>query len=173
MSRRVRTAVQRDWLFGFVSCNYIFRSAIDFNITLCSYDKAYACEGTRSFTVRKFTRKAVHNTHLQTDSKKQCANSNMPKSRHVPGLPESAIRLLQNIEYVNRKMPRTQEITRLRRFDLQRYRVMYGVPIFATFSSDEPNDVLLLHLSRTRKKDLFFSEKQGFCKCTSCDSICF
>ena len=82
----------------------------------------------------------------------------MTKLCHVPGLTEAAKRLLQNIEHVSRKITGTQEIRRLMRFDLQGYRVRYGVPIFVTFSPDEPNNVLMLRLSRTRRKDPVFAD---------------
>ena len=50
MSRRVESQLQRDWQFGFVSWNYIFRSAVNLSRTLYSYEKVATSEGTRSFT---------------------------------------------------------------------------------------------------------------------------
>ena len=82
----------------------------------------------------------------------------MTKLRHVPSLTEAAKRLLQNIEHVNRKIPGTQDIRRLMRFDLQGYRVRYGVRIFVTFSPGEPNNVLVLRLSSTRRKGPVFAD---------------
>ncbi len=39
------------------------------------------------------------------------------------------------------------------RFDTNALRVKYGVPIFVTFSPDEKHNLLMLRLSRTRRKD--------------------
>ena len=102
--------------------------------------------------------KALHGTYLDTGGRNQFVKGDMTKLRHVPGLTEAAKRLLKNIEHVSRKIPGTQEIRRLMRFDLQAYRVRYGVPLFVTFSPDEPNNVLMLRLSRTRRKDPVFAD---------------
>jgi len=166
MSRRIEAQLQRDWQFGFVTWNYIFRSAVNLSRTLYSYEKASTSEGTRAFTAQELEQgaihlcKALHGTYLDPGGRKQSVKGDMTKLRHVPGLSDAAKRLLQNIEHVSRKIPGTQEIRRLMRFDLQGYRVRYGVPIFVTFSPDEPNNVLMLRLSRTRRNDPVFAENR-------------
>ena len=80
----------------------------------------------------------------------------MTKIRHVPGLTDAAKRLLQNIEHTSRKIPGTQEVRRMMRFEIEGYRIKYGVPIFVTFSPDETHNMLMLRLSRTRRNDPIF-----------------
>ena len=77
----------------------------------------------------------------------------MTKVRYVPGLSAAAKKLLQNIEHTTRKIPGTQEVRRVMRFDIHAYRVRYGVPIFVTFSPDEANNMVMLRLARSRTSD--------------------
>ena len=41
MSRRVESQIQRDWHFGFVSWNYLFRSTLNLTRTIFSYEREY------------------------------------------------------------------------------------------------------------------------------------
>ena len=43
------------------------------------------------------------------------------------------------------------------RFEIQGYRIRYGVLIFVTFSPDEAHNMLMVRLSRTRRNDPVFS----------------
>jgi hypothetical protein len=61
--------------------------------------------------------------------------------------------LLQNIEHTSRRIPGTEEVRRVMRFDIQDYRIRYGVPIFVTFSPDEAHNMLKIRLLRTRRND--------------------
>ena len=80
-------------------------------------------------------------------------NGDMTKIRYVPNLSRAAQNLLQSVEHTSRRLPGTQEARRNMRFDLQAMRIMYGVPIFVTFSPDEGHNMVMLRLSRTRRKD--------------------
>ena len=54
------------------------------------------------------------------------------------------------------------------RFDTHTNRIRYGVPIFVTFSPDEAHNLLMIRLSRTRRKDPVFAKNadpvgQSYC----------
>ena len=80
-------------------------------------------------------------------------NGDLTKLKYVPSLSQVARRILGNAEATTRKMAGTQETRRQMRFDTNALRLRYGVPIFVTFSPDEKHNLLLLRLSRTRRKD--------------------
>ena len=48
MARRVEAQIQRDWHFGFVSWNYLFKSAINLSRTLYSYEHVSTEDGKNS-----------------------------------------------------------------------------------------------------------------------------
>ena len=89
----------------------------------------------------------------------KAVNGDMTKLRFVPGLSGAALKLLQSIEHTCRRLPGTQEVRRLMRFDTNAMRVRYGVPIFVTFSPDEAHNLLMVRLSRTRRNDPVFTRQ--------------
>ena len=159
MARRIEAQLQRDWNFGFVSWNYVFRSAVNLSRTLYSYENASTPEGRRAFTSEELEDgaisicKALRGQYRDTSGVMRAVSGDMTKIRFVPGLSEAAKRLLQNIEHTSRKIPGTQEVRRVMRFDIQGYRIRYVVPIFVTFSPDEAHNMLMIRLSRTRRND--------------------
>ena len=140
MARRVEAQMQRDWHFGFVSWNYSFRSAINLSRSIYSYESVAMPDGRRAVTAQELEAgaialcKALHGKYQDVNGRMQKVNGDITRIRHVPGLSPAAKRLLQNIEHTSRKIPGTQEVRRLMRFEIQGYRVRYGVPIFVTFS---------------------------------------
>ena len=82
----------------------------------------------------------------------------MKKLHNVPGLSIAARKLLKNTEHTSRRLRGTQETRRLMRFDTHTNRIRYGVPIFVTFSLDEAHNILMVRLSRTRRRDPVFTE---------------
>ena len=166
MPRRIEAQVQRDWHFGFVSWNYLFRSAINLSRTLYSYESAATEEGRRGFTAEELQDgaislcKALHSSYRDLDGRMRGVQGDITKIRHVPGLSHAAKRLMQNLEHPSRKIPGTQEVRRVMRFEIQGYRIRYGVPIFVTFSPDEAHNMLMVRLSRTRQKDPEFTNER-------------
>jgi hypothetical protein len=166
MSRRIEAQLNRDWHFGFVSWNYLFRSTVNLSRTFYSYDaKPTDEEGNRSggLTPKDLEEgaielcKALVGTYDQFGTKKK-VSGDMTKLRYVPGLSAAARKLLQNIEHSSRRIPGTQETRRLMRFNTHAYRIRYGVPIFVTFSPDEAHNMLMIRLSRTRRNDNVFGD---------------
>jgi len=98
--------------------------------------------------------KALRGTYENPGTGKSMpVNGDLTKLKYVASLGPVARRILNNAEATTRKMSGTQETRRQMRFDTNALRLRYGVPIFVTFSPDEKHNLLLLRLSRTRRKD--------------------
>ena len=163
MARRVEAQFSRDWSFGFVTWNYLFRSAVNLSRTIYAYDRVAGNEaepnGLTPALLEKGAieiMKALHGKYRDVNGREQKVNGDMTKVRWVP-LSRAAQRLLQNIEHTSRRIAGTQEIRRLMRFDTNAHRIRYGVPIFVTFSPDEAHNLLMVRLSRTRRSDPVFA----------------
>ena len=102
--------------------------------------------------------KALWGKYKDLDGRIKAVRGDMTKLRWVVGLSRAARKLLDNIEHTSRRLPGTQEVRRLMRFDTNAMRVRYGVPIFVTFSPDEAHNLLMIRLSRTRRNDPVFAE---------------
>ena len=91
MSRRMEAQLQRDWHFGFVSWNYIFRSAVNLSRTLYSYERNATTEGAKALTAPELEEgaiqlcKALHGTYEDPHGRKHSVKGDMTKLRHVPG----------------------------------------------------------------------------------------
>ena len=102
---------------------------------------------------------ALWSTYRDFDQKVRSVNGDMTKVRYARGLSKVAKKLLQHIEHTCRRLPGTQEVRRLMRFNTNAMRVRYGVPIFVTFSPDEAHNLWMVRLSRTRRNDPVFAEE--------------
>ena len=89
MSRRIEAQMQRDWHFGFVSWNYIFRSAINLSRTLYSYESIILEGGKKAVTAEElqagaiFLCKALHRKYLDVNGKLQSVNGDITKLRYA------------------------------------------------------------------------------------------
>ena len=167
MSRRIEAQLARDWTFGFVTWNYMFRSAVNLSRNFFAYDAVRVEEGSidrsEPLTPDMLEKgaieimRALYGKYLDPSGKMRCVSGDMTKVRYVPGLSSAAQRLLQNIEHTSRRLPGTQETRRLMRFDTHGNRIRHGVPIFVTFHPDEAHSLLMVRLSRTRRTDPVFA----------------
>ena len=159
MSRRVESQLARDWHFGFVSWNLVFRSAVNLSRTWFTYVSANPKDADAQITPEEISEgakqiyRALAGKYQDVNGKKQKVMGDMTKVRYVPGLGRAAHKLLANIEHTSRRLPGTQETRRVMRFETNALRVRYGVPIFVTFSPDEGHSLLMVRLSRTRRRD--------------------
>ncbi|CAK0819674.1 unnamed protein product, partial [Prorocentrum cordatum] len=159
MSRRVESQLCRDWHFGFVSWNLVFRSAVNLSRTWFTYVAPSATGEVEQLTPEQIGEgakqiyRALDMKHVDINGRKQKVKGDMTKVRHVPNLGKAAHKLLTHIEHTSRRLPGTQEARRVMRFETSALRVRYGVPIFVTFSPDEGHNLLMLRLSRTRRQD--------------------
>ena len=134
MARRVEGQLHRDGLFGVVSWNYLFRSAVNLSRTLYSYESPEngTCKG---FSAKELQEgaisicRALYGKYTDVNGKVMDARGDMTKVCFVPGLGAAAKRLLQHIEHTPRGLPGTHETRRLMRFDTHAYRVRYGVSL--------------------------------------------
>ena len=102
MARRVEGQLHRDGLFGFVSWNYLFRSAVNLSRTLYSYESPEngTCKG---FTAKDLQEgaisicRALYGKYTDVNGKLMDVRGDMTKVRFVPGLGASAKRLLQKL----------------------------------------------------------------------------
>ena len=115
MSRHIEAQLNRDWHFGFVSWNDLFRSAVNLSRTWFSNDaKDIDEKGSRAGGLSAKDLevgaielcKALVGTYDQFGTKKK-VSGDMTKLRYVPGLSAAARKLLQNIEHCSRRLPGT------------------------------------------------------------------
>ncbi|CAK0901015.1 unnamed protein product, partial [Prorocentrum cordatum] len=137
-ARFLTEALERTW-FTYVSAN---PKDLDAQITAEEIS-----EGAKQIY------RALAGKYQDVNGKKQKVMGDMAKVRHVPGLGRAAHKLLANIEHASRRLPGTQETRRVMRFQTNALRVRYGVPIFVTFSPDEGHNMIMVRLSRTRRRD--------------------
>ena len=160
MARRIEGQLVRDWQLGFVSWNCRFKMAVNLSKTLWTYDtikqngeqiKVITSDlESASIAIVKALRGTYKNP---TDGKQLPVNGDLTKLKYVPGLSPVAHRILHNAEATTRKVAGTQETRRQMRFETNALRVKYGVPIFVTFSPDDKHNLMMIRLSRTRRKD--------------------
>ena len=163
MARRVEAQLSRDWHFGFVTWNYLFRSSVNLSRSFFSYERGTG-ESGRAITAEELGTgaieicKALWGKYTDLDGRSKNVGGDMTKVRYTPGLSAAAKRLLQNVEHTSRKIAGTQETRRQMRFDTNANRIRYGVPIFVTFTPDEAHNCLMLRLSRCRQNDPVFAD---------------
>ena len=160
MARRAEGQMVRDWQMGFVSWNCRFKTAVNLSRTLWSYETVKQDGQDVKVTAQQLEAAAIaivkglRGTYVNPgNGQKMPVNGDLTKLKYVPTISPVAKRILNNAEATTRKMSGTQETRRQMRFDTNALRVKYGVPIFVTFSPDEKHNLLMIRLSRTRKKD--------------------
>ena len=162
MSRRIEASVSRDWTFGFVTWNYLFRSSVNLTRSVYAYERKDGQDTTATCTPADLEKGAVEiaralwGKYKDVNRNLQAVNGDMTKVRYVPNLSESAQVLLKNIEHASRTLPGTQETIRIMRCQTQALRIKYGTPLFITFSPEESHNLLMIRLSRKRRSDPIF-----------------
>ena len=160
MARRAEGQFVRDWQMGFVSWNCRFKAAVNLSRTLWSYQTVKEAGKDVKVTAQQLEAaaiaivKALRGTYVNPSTGKPMpVNGDLTKLKYVASMTPVAKRILNNAETTTRKMSGVQETRRQMRFETNALRVKYGVPIFVTFSPDEKHNLLMIRLSRTRKKD--------------------
>ena len=119
MSRRVEASVSRNWTFGFVTWNYLFRSSVNLTRSMYAYERKHGQDLSKSCTPASLEKRAIEvakglwSHYRDVSGHKKPVNGDMTKVRYVDGLSESAHLLLKNIEHASRKLPGTQETRRI------------------------------------------------------------
>ena len=159
MMRRVETQFRRDWTFGFVAWNYIFRTMVNLQKNTYMFSTYNDDGGKRALTneeIRNGVRdlyKGLTGTYVDINGKNQPVNGDLAKLKHVPTLSAAARTLLANTEARSRNIPGTHEVRKTMRRQTHSYRVSYGTSIFVTFSPSERDSVIMLRLMRARACD--------------------
>ena len=162
MARRIESQINRDWSFGFVSWNLLFRSAVNLARTIDSYEAPVYDEERNTF--RKLSAqdieqgamqlvRSLEGSYTDVQGKIKPVKGDLNKLAYVKHLKPAARKLLHNIRHIARGAPGTQEARRMMRFEIQTMRLRYGVPLFVTFSPDEAHQLLFVRMSRTRVSD--------------------
>ena len=162
MARRCEAQINRDWVFGFVSWNLLFRSAINLSRTVHTYGTPVYDERGKRFrtlTGRDIEAgavqlvRALNAQYIDATGKPRPVNGDISKLPYVTNLSPAARKLLKNMQHTARQLPGTQEARRQMRFEIEAMRIRYGVPLFVTFSPDESHQLLYIRMSRTRRSD--------------------
>ena len=137
-----------------------FRAAVNLSRTTYAYQRRHGQDIELTPAKLEEGAKQIVNAlwgSYSTPTGKQKVNGDLTKVRWVEGSSPAAYRLLQNIEHASRSLPGTQEARRIMRFDTQALRIMFGLPMFVTFSPDESHNLLMIRFARIRQNDTFFA----------------
>ena len=104
MARRVEASVSRDWSFGFVTWNYLFRSAVNLSRTVYAYERKNANDESEQITAKLLEEGAIQIAKALWGKYKDPAGvthnvgGDMTKVKWVAGLSPAAHRLLLPVE---------------------------------------------------------------------------
>ena len=103
MSRRVEASVSRDWNFGFVTWNYLFRSSVNLSSSVYAYERNNGKSTDVSFTSAALEdgaiqlAKALWAKYKDVNGTMKVVGGDFTKVKYVPSLTEAAKVLLRNI----------------------------------------------------------------------------
>lgn len=92
MSRRVEASLSRDWTFGFVTWNYLFRSSVNLTRSLYAYERKDGQDLSKSCTPASLEKGAIEiakglwSHYTDRGGRKQAVGGDMTKVRYVDGL---------------------------------------------------------------------------------------
>ncbi len=138
--------------------NYIFRTGVNLSRTIYAYggrdgqneDKVSAKDlEAAAISICQ----ALKGKYKGLDGRTHAVNGDMTKVRYGTNLHPAAKRLLDNLEHTTSKLAGTQEVRKKMRHITHSFRVVYGQPIFITFSPNEKDSALMLRFSRSREHD--------------------
>ena len=159
MMRRAETQFRREWTFGFVAWNYIFRTMVNLQKNTYVYT-TYNEDGSK----RPMENHEIHSaadelyrgliaTYIDIAGQRKAVNGELSKLKHVPTLSAAARTILANAEARSRNIPGTHEVRKTMRKQTHANRVCYGTSIFLTFSPSERDCTIMLRLMRGRQSD--------------------
>lgn len=161
MQRQVASQFRRDWSFGPVLCNYVFRT----NINQQANAYPFSTRGPDGKGRRMLTPDEIHQgimevyktlntgTYLDINNEKKAINGDLSKLRFAPNLSAAARKMLDNLEARTRKQPGTHEIRSIMRHQTHANRVAFGTSVFVTFSPSERDTTIMIRMARTRQND--------------------
>ena len=155
MGRRVEAQFRRDWNFGFVLWNYLFRTMVNMqgSTFLYSAGNKRMTAGEIAEGSRQLRAKLASGTYTDIAGNKKPVNGDFSKVMYADGLPPAAKKIAENTTAKCRNIPGTHEVRNVMRHETHAYRVCYGTPIFLTFSPSERDSTIMLRLARAREDD--------------------
>ena len=162
MVRRVETQFRRDWNFGFLLWNYLFRTLVNQEPNVSMYAMPAGSGGRvgRMMTNEEIAEGAKEVMRLLRDGKYQditgsvkAIQGDFTKVRHAVNLSIAAKKILQNVEARARNISGTHEVRKSMRYQTHANRVCFGTAIFVTISPSERDSTLMVRLARARVSD--------------------
>ncbi len=163
MGRRVEAQFRRDWNFGFVLQNYLFRTMVNLQGSAYLYSaggKKMTGEEIEEGS-RQLRGMLEHGKYTDITGAKKPVNRDFSKLRYADGLPPAAKKIVENSIAKCRNIPGTHEVRNSMRQQTHAYRVCYGTPIFLTFSPSERDSTIMLRMARTREADPALAHDQS------------
>ena len=160
MTRRVESQFRREWRFGFTASSVLFQSAVNLARTVRLADYRRDGETECQYSQMELEQAAVsicdalHGTYKDPVSGKALkVRGDFSKLKFVQSLDPIAKRLAAGASAVARKIEGTNEVRTLMMYDTHAARIAHGVPLFFTMSPDERHNLIMVRMSRSRRKD--------------------
>ena len=163
MVRRVESQFRRDWTFGFLLWNYLFRTMV--NLQPNAYVYAVPDDDPTRGSRRTLTNEEIAEGAKEVMGTLHCGKyrditgelkaiqGDFTKVRHAPTLSPAARKLLGNVEARARNIPGTHEVRKTMRHQTHANRICYGTAVFVTMSPSERDTTLMVRLARARQSD--------------------
>ena len=158
ITRRCEIALSKAWDLGFCMSSLLFQSTLNMSRTVFAFEDDKRDDGGYGFEAKELETAAceichaLSGTYIDTAGRKQQVKGDLTKVRLVK-LSHPARRILDRVFSVARKIPGTNEVRTIMRYDTHAARIAQGVPLFITFSPDEKQNLLILRLGRARHND--------------------
>ena len=159
ITRRCEKALSNSWDLGFCMSNLLFRSKINMSRSLFAFEAEARQGGGYGFTPKELESaaceicNAMFGEYRDEKGRRQKVQGDLAKIRKVKTLSEPARRILNRVQTVAQTIEGTNEVRTLMRYDTHAFRIAYGVPLFVTFSPDEKHNLIMIRLSRSRRRD--------------------
>ena len=147
MTRRVESQLRRDWRFGFTVSSLLFQSAMNMarSMRLVSDpgdDEMAHVEKAKDLEEAAVSIcNALHGKYKDPCGKHRDVNGDVNKLKFVSNLTPTAPKMVRSAQAIARKIPGTNEVRTLMRYDTHAARIAHGLSVFVTISPDERRSV--------------------------------
>ena len=160
MQRQAASQFRRDWNFGPVLWNYLFRTWVNQQPNASRFvmkeegsKPRYLSNKEIQEGINEIYHKLEKGTYRDVNGDDKAIKGDLMKLRYVPNLSQAARAVLKNAEARASKIPGTHEVRSTMRHQTHAYRVCHGVAIFLTFSPSERDTAIMLRMVRGRMGD--------------------
>ena len=144
MTRRCEIALSKSWDLGFCISSLQFQSTLNMSRSVFAFETEKRENGETGFAPEELEQaaheicNALCGSFKDARGRKQQVNGDMSKLRHMK-LSQAARRIMDRVSAMAQKIPGTNEVRTIMRFDTHAARIAQGVPLFITWSPDEKN----------------------------------